>query len=269
MLSTYRLVEFIRPADRGACAPFVGRGVDIESDAEAILFIKTRAGYGDRPAAAGVELFTTLLAREFGLHAPKPDLVLIPERFAPLVYDAPRHAALIDQSAGTNFATHTLGPDWKVWIPDSAHRAFPDEALEDLLIFDALVQHTDRAPHNPNLLWKGKAIAPVDHEGCLAHLTRFESSEHPWRDYLGLRPFHSHCLLSEGKRLAKNASFGRSFCERMIGLEFSLRHRDLASIACHAFPSSKVVLDKAINYLDSALRQHDDFLDYVKLSLSS
>lgn len=269
MLTTYQLVEFIRPADRGACSPFVGRGIVPGSDAQASLFIKTRAGYGNRPTAAGVELFTTLLARELGLLAPEPAIVLIPERFSHLVQEAPEHAALIAQSPGVNFATLSLGPDWKTLISSPKQRAFGDDILEDILIFDALVQHTDREPLNPNLLWKGKEIAVLDHEGCFAHVPRFMASHYPWRDYLGLRPFTRHCLFSEGKRLAQKQDFGRSFRERTISFEFTLRHHNFASVASEAFPESKVVLTQIIGYLDSVFRQFADFLDFVKLNLSA
>jgi hypothetical protein len=216
-----------------------------------------------------VELFTTLLAREFGLLAPEPAVVLIPERFSHLVIEAPEHAALIAQSPGINFATISLGPDWKTLISSPKQRAFEDHILEDILIFDALVQHTDREPQNPNLLWKGQAIALLDHEGCFAHVARFMASHYPWRDFLGIRPFTRHCLFSEGNRLSQKQDFGCSFRERTISLEFSSRHHGFATTAREAFPESAVVLTQIISYLDAVFRQFADFLDFVKLSLSA
>lgn len=269
VLTTYHLVEFIRPADRGACSPFVGRGVKLGGDAQADLFVKTRAGYGNRQAAAGVELFTTLLAREFSLHAPEPAIAVIPERFSHLVMKAPEHAALIAQSEGENFATLSLGPDWKTLIAGHPPHAFPEDLMEDILIFDALVQHTDRESLNPNLLWKGREIALLDHEGCFAHVPRFLASTHPWRDYLGIRPLTRHCLFPEGRRLAHRPDFGRSFRERAISFEFTLHHHAFAECAGEAFPASKVVLAQIVGYLDSVFRQFADFLELVKLNLSA
>jgi hypothetical protein len=269
VLTTYQLVEFIRPADRGACSPFVGRGVVPGQDAQASLFIKTRAGYGNRPAASGVELFTTLLARELSLLAPEPAIVIIPERFSHLVMEAPKHADLIAQSPGANFATLSLGPDWKTLIAGPSQRVFREELLENILIFDALVQHTDREPRNPNLLWKGREIALLDHEGCFAHVSRFMGSRSPWREYLSIRPLTRHCLSPEGKRIAQKPDFGRSFRERTISFEFTLQHHELASVASAAFPESRVVLSQITAYLDSVFRQFEAFLDFVKLNLSA
>lgn len=58
MLTTYHLVEFIRPADRGACSPFVGRGVRLCVETQNDLFVNTKASFRNRPVGANTERLT-------------------------------------------------------------------------------------------------------------------------------------------------------------------------------------------------------------------
>ena len=56
MLRTFQAAGYVRPADCGTNQPHVLRG-QADTEEEAAIFVKTQAGYGDRPAAPGVGLW--------------------------------------------------------------------------------------------------------------------------------------------------------------------------------------------------------------------
>lgn len=267
MIRTVTAQVFIEPAARGGNLPVLLRARD-GAGGSVDVYIKTRAGYGDRPAAAGVEMFTTLLARELGLLAPEPLVVEVPAGFADQIFDRPDFRALFARSEGLNFATVALGHDWKTWPVEMSGRAFPEKVIEAILFFDAITQHTDRGADNPNLLWRGHQIAVLDHEKCFGHLTRAADSARPWRDFFLLTPLRTHCLLSVGRRLAEERDFGRQMWEALLELEFSGRLPALAAAATAAFPDSEVEVARILAYFEKLFRDISDFVDYLKHAVS-
>src|SRR5436190_3395940 len=233
MVRTFTATEFIEPALRGGNLPMIVRGIDANGEA-ASIFLKTRVGYGNRPAAPGVELFTALLAKEMGLHAPEPVIVDVPARFHEQVFDAPRYRTLLEASAGTNFGTVALGADWKTWPVEMSTRAFAPDLIEGIFLFDSMVQQTDRGFDNPNILWRGHQLAVVDHEKCFAYLPGGEEEARPWRGFFGHRPMHTHCLRTALK--PEREGFGREFREQLLGLEMEDRIRAICHAATGAFP---------------------------------
>jgi|GEM_PF-2322726 len=265
MVRIFQATEYLKPADRGINRPVVLRGITADGSVETI-FVKTLAGYGDRPTAAGVELFTTLLARALGLFAPEPVIVDIPAGFERVIFHAPEYREMIRKSAGRNFGTVALGADWKTWPVGMSVRAFPEEMIEDILTFDALIQHTDRAADNPNLLWKEYQIAVVDHEKCFGHLCLSETEARPWRTFFGNRPLITHCL-----RLAINSKRTGSIGERLrielIGFEYDGRIQELLAVAAKSFPEAKLDLDRIGRYFEKLQKNNSDFFDYLRMSL--
>jgi hypothetical protein len=146
LIRVFQATQYERPADRGTNQPIVLRG-RTDTGEEASIFVKTIAGHGDRPAASGVELFTTLLARELELTAPEPVLVEIPVGFDRVVHDATSEQALIKASPGTNFGTLALGVDWKTWPVEMSTRTFPQATLGNILAFDGLTPMPFRDSH--------------------------------------------------------------------------------------------------------------------------
>ncbi len=267
MVRTFQAIEYLKPADRGINRPVVLRGITVDGSLETI-FVKTTAGYGDRPTAAGVELFTTLLGRALGLFVPEPVIVEIPSGFERVIFDAPEYREMLGRSAGKNFGTIALGSDWKTWPVGMSVRAFPEEMIEDILTFDALVQHTDRAADNPNLLWKDHQIAVVDHEKCFGHLCLSGSDQRPWRPLFGNRPLLTHCL-----RLAINTkktdSFGQRLQTELIGFEFNGKIAQLLAVTAESFPEARLDLDRIGSYFEKLHKNNTDFFDDLRMSLQS
>lgn len=256
----------MKAADRGINRPLLIRA---EGDAGAeSVYLKTSAGYGDRPYAPGVELFCTMLARELRLVAPEPVLVDVSSGFFETVIESPVHRELARESVGLNFGTIALGKDWKTWPVEMSTNAFPNEVIERILAFDALVQHTDRHPDNPNMQWRAREIAVLDHEKCFGHLHQdFRPSSKPWRPFLESNPFHFHCLRAAGKRLQSETT-GRDMWVDLIGLEMSGRVEEIATEVVEHFPLASEKIGKIHEYFQILFRDISDFIDYFRYSLS-
>ena len=265
MLRVFEAIEYLQPAERGLNRPILLRGRTGEGEV-ASLFVKTRAGYGDRPTAPGVECFATLLARHLGLTAPEPVCVEMPKGFDRFISDAPVHRELVRQSPGLNFGTVALGPDWKTWPVGMSTRAFPGDLFERIMVFDALVQQTDREPDNPNLLWRGREIAVIDHEKCFGYLSLAGETPMPWRAFFGINPFLRHSLREAGRRLGPDA--GDSLWAELIGLEMDRKIVEIADATRGAFPEASVELDRILRYFDLLNRNLTDFFQYFRHNLS-
>ena len=265
MIRTLQFTGFIEPAKRGITKPLIIQARSPDGSRETV-FLKTNAGYADRPQSAGIELFTTLVARRLGLTAPEPVLVEVPENAGRLVHDAPEHAELLNRSAGLNFGTLALGGDWKVWLPDLSTRSFPAETVETVLAFDGLVQHTDREAENPNLMWKGHELAVLDHEKVFGYLKLVEGEAKPWRCFFQARPFARHVLAPAGRRLMR-ADFGKGMWESILEQEWGGGFDECLQAAEAAFPAAKVDLARIRAYLTALATDAGDFFDYLKVSL--
>jgi len=182
------------------------------------------------------------------------------------VFEAPEHRELVRQSTGINFGTVALGPDWKTWPVGMSIRAFPDDLIERIMAFDALVQHTDREPDNPNLLWCGREIAVIDQEKCFGYLGIAAEDPEPWRAFFGINPFLRHCLREAGKHLQPDA--GKSLWADLIGLEMEGKIVESADLARGAFPEAGVDLERILRYFELLNRKLPDFFQYFRHSLS-
>lgn len=267
MVRTLQFTGFIEPAKRGITKPLIINAKDADGPRETV-YLKTMAGYADRPESAGVELFTTLIARRLGLKAPEPVLVVVPVNAGRLVFDAPEHADLLNRSAGLNFGTVALGKDWKVWLPEMSTRSFPTDMVESVLAFDALVQHTDRGSDNPNLMWKGREMAVLDHEKVFGYLKLAEGDAKPWRRFFQAQTLARHVLASMGRRLL-HPDFGKALWESVVEMELGGGFDECQQAAEAAFPLSQVDLYQIRAYVRALANDARDFFDYLKVSLES
>lgn len=265
MVRSLQFIGFIEPAKRGITKPLIIQAKGTDGSRETV-FLKTQAGYADRPQAAGVELFTTLIARRLGLKAPEPVLVEVPEHAGRWVHDAPEHAKLLKRSAGRNFGTVALGNDWKVWLPGLSTRSFPAELVESVLAFDGLVQHTDREAENPNLMWKGHELAVLDHEKVFGYLKLADGEVKAWRRFFQARPFARHVLAPAGRKMMR-ADFGKGIWENLLEQECGGGFDECLQAAEAAFPAAKVDLARIRAYLKALAADAGDFFDYLKASL--
>jgi hypothetical protein len=265
MVRTLQLTGFVKPARRGITQPLIVRCRD-EAGKDEAVYLKTVAGYANRPQAAGVELFTTLLARQLGLKAPEPVVVEVPQGAERMVSGAPKHAALLRLSAGLNFGTVALGPDWKGWLPDLSTRSFPDAMVEKILAFDGLVQHTDRGRDNPNLMWNANEIAVLDHEKVFTYLGIKGAGKRPWRAFFQMAPFARHVLQPAAKHLM-GPDFGKVLWEDLLSLELGGGINECRLAAEANFPTAKVDLLRIQAYLSALAADAGDFFEFLSASL--
>jgi hypothetical protein len=266
MIRVFHACEFQEPTCRGLNKPMIIRG-ETDAGESQRLFLKSRAGYANRPNAAGVEMFTTLLARSLGLKAPEPVVVVIPNGFERLAREHPVYQDLLRGSFGNNFGTVALGPDWKTLPVGMGIQLFPRDTVESILTFDALVQQDDRDFENPNLQWNGDQIAILDHERCFGHLGDAGADQYPWRKYLGKRPLRQHCLRSLAGDV--DASFGKHLREEWLELEMDGRLPGLLQASCRAFPEATLDLNRIDRYLSLLTAGYTDFREYLQVSLQS
>lgn len=267
MIRSLQFIGFVEPAKRGITKPLIVQAKGADGIRETV-YLKTLAGYGDRPEAAGIELFTTLIARRLGLKVPEPVLVEVPDKAGRFVHEAPAHAALMNQSAGLNFGTLSLGHDWKVWLPELSTRSFPAEMIDLILCFDGLVQHTDREAENPNLMWKGHELAVLDHEKVFGYLKLADGEANPWRRFFQSKPFSRHVLASVGRKLI-SPDFGQSMWANLMELDVRGDFEACQRVAETSFPAAKVDLSRIRAYLSALATDPGDFFAYLKASLQS
>ena len=109
--------------------------------------VKLRGSMERGDARALCELIGAILAREFGLSAPEPALVLIEEQFAEQVAAfVPLHATRVRKSAGLNFGCLLL-TDVMGWPVD---KSIPDamrQSAVNIFAFDDVTCHSIPPPN--------------------------------------------------------------------------------------------------------------------------
>jgi hypothetical protein len=167
-----------RPA-RITCSRPDGNNVDV--------FVKFLGGVRNREFSLCAELLCALLARVMGLGAPTPFVVnLSPEFLAGIPANA---RDLVRRSLGLNFGTEMAPTGFSVVPPDpKVPRALASKAA-DVLAFDVFVQNYDRKGDNPNLLWNGRHMLLIDHEGAFNPMLQERT---PSLDSLELDRFYDH-----------------------------------------------------------------------------
>jgi len=180
-LRRYRATRFIKPMDRGINRPFLVLATEVDGTEPERFVVKPTAGYQDHTEGPAIDCLATLLARAFGLLSPEPVLV---ELTTPPSSDK--------ASAGTTQQWY-LGDAWLPWMAGAVPKTVRDEA-DGVYAFDGLVQNTDRPIDNPNLLWKGKHLAVLDHEKAFGHVRKNRGTDQPWRPFLSSGALLQHCL---------------------------------------------------------------------------
>ena len=113
------------------------------------------------------ELICAVLARALGLNVSDYAIVKVTRDFANSVNDKSRRDLLL-QNIGENFGS-VYNPSLAMWnaIYQNRSQALLDQ-LEDILTFDAVVLNGDRNARNPNLMYRGDLLVPIDHSLALA-----------------------------------------------------------------------------------------------------
>lgn len=101
------------------------------------------------------DLVGSLAAKQFGLHAPRSALIEVTEPFVRSTAGRPEHPRLA-RNIGHHFGSERV--DRNLELP-------PDlpELWRPILSFDAMCFNGDRMGGNPNVLWTGERLVPIDH----------------------------------------------------------------------------------------------------------
>lgn len=253
MIRTLHATGFHCPMTRGNNLPVLLQCTNHAGQEESVI-TKFRAGFRNDLRAPIRETVGTLVARKLGLLAPEPVLVIVPPDFHEIIFDYPDHKALAARSSGFNVGSIQLPPGSMVWQNTSRPSRISNETIEQIFVFDAFAQNTDREAHNPNLLFREDELYPIDHERCFAYL----DGEWPWRSFLGQNTLQHHVLWPYLDRT--NELFGSDLNYALGDLT-----EDWLSELSAGFPpeflTNRNDLTQIIGYLRSVVRNRSDFLE--------
>lgn len=213
------------------------------------VVVKLRTGNECTCTGLICELVASLLARDLGLPAPEPYLVVVDDGFHAGISDA-KLADRFRSSAGLNFGSRNLGPAYVSW---PQLRSIPASLLQDaaeILAFDLMIQNPDRRENKPNLLRKGDDLAIFDHEMAFSFLYTLAPDEYPW-DGKGIEFVKEHIFYRglKGKEVS---------CKRLHGALDAVDGRRLAMYTA-AIPrewrqDSRAAAERIQGYLELATR---------------
>ena len=261
-LRRFTAVQFRRPMERGLNRPFLALGKP-QDGPRVPLVVKPRAGYADRPEAMLRELFSLLLARDLGLTAPEPVLVVLLEGFDHAAVDHEGYPELIRDSLGWNVGTVHLGENWKPWIQGSPPRSIPTVAMESAYAFDGMVQNSDREADNPNLLWRGGDLAVLDFDKAFGYLRSTEAEAAPWRTALPRQNLARHCLHPHLPELVEGRILGTDLWDRFEEWRLESPSGRITAEIGTVIADPDLDLPRMDAYLTKLAAATDDFFRYL------
>lgn len=156
-----------RPAANGRTGPILGA---IETDAgdEVEAFIKFSSGCDQGPVNLAREAIAACLAADLGLPVPRPWFVEVPPEILPAIAN-PEVAEKVGRSVSVAFGSTRVPPEFMVWTPGHRLSDGMRPVAASILLFDAIIQNSDRRSENPNCLVRGDDLRIIDHELAFAH----------------------------------------------------------------------------------------------------
>jgi hypothetical protein len=125
-----------------------------------------------------------LLGKRLGLNIPEIAVVHIDPRLGDVVSDETARETL-KKHAGPHFGSRDVGPG--VAIVNQGYTLM-GETLEqaiDIFAFDMLIENADRSAigvaGNPNVLFRGNDLFPIDHELAFSFVDLIGHSHEPWQ----------------------------------------------------------------------------------------
>jgi hypothetical protein len=117
---------------------------------------------GLSPRELGVELLSTTIAHDVGLHVARPAMVSL----------TPKVLAEVEREYRFGIADATaFGVVWKAgltpFLPEIELERISDEERATLLALDLILTNGDRTEPNPNVCWEGDRLLVFDFEHCL------------------------------------------------------------------------------------------------------
>ncbi len=204
MISTIKATAFMKAFRTGRTCPCLMLCEDDQGEMAEVV-VKLQSGKECTYTGLICELVASLLARDLGLPAPEPYLVMVDDDFHAGISDV-NLAERFRASAGLNFGSRFLGPAYASWPQLRSIPAALQQDAADIFAFDMMIQNPDRRENKPNLLRKGDDLAIFDHEMAFSFLYAIVSDEHPW-DGKGIEFIKDHIFYRELK--GKDVSWDR------------------------------------------------------------
>ena len=154
--------EFIRQATSGRTRPILTL-CESETDKPLEVFCKVSAGCFEGVTSLAREVLASCLAADLNLPVPQPYLVEISLDLVSTVTDIDmRHR--LQNSCAVGFGSARVENQFSAWTTGNrVTDAMLPSALGTLL-FDAIIQNSDRRLSNPNCLVAGDHLRLIDHE---------------------------------------------------------------------------------------------------------
>ena len=176
---------------------------DGDSDSPVELFCKLSVRCEENVRNLAREVIAALLTGDLGLPVPKPFLVDIPPALAEDMAGADI-AAQIRQSSPVGFGSMKVDNQFGLWNSGSrVTQAMVPIALS-ALVFDAIIDNSDRRESNPNCLVSGERIRLIDHDLALPARATLLGWQPPWERgsvaWLGRLGGHIFCADLRNRR---------------------------------------------------------------------
>lgn len=130
------------------------------------------------------EYMAALVGKRLGINVPDMAVVHIDPRTADFIGDETARDQLKKHN-GPHFGSRDVGPGVAIVNPGYS---LTSEALEqaiDIFAFDMFIQNTDRSAigvaGNPNVLFRGNELFPIDHELAFSFVNLIGSESGPWQ----------------------------------------------------------------------------------------
>lgn len=164
MIGRAQLIRIDRPATHGRTGPILAACEFADEDGIEV-FVKLSAGCDQGVTNLAREVVGACLAADLGLPVPKPWLVEIPPD---IISNDPTIAEKLRCSNPVAFgSTRSVG--FSAWTPGQRLTQSMIPTAAGILLFDGIIQNSDRRLGNPNCLVRGDDIRIIDHELAFAH----------------------------------------------------------------------------------------------------
>lgn len=155
---------FIRRANRGRSAPPLCLAADEDNGEVYEIWLKSPGLYDRLPKAVRErEWMASKAGSLLGLPVAGVQPVLVTEEFTSSLGDEDLRQRLEDGGEHALGSLHA-GDGWRLFDAASNLPRSKLEHLESIVTFDCLIQNSDRAAYNPNLLRSGDDLILIDHE---------------------------------------------------------------------------------------------------------
>ena len=245
MLYRVTAYEVIRQAKSGRTRPVLML-CEAETDRQLEVFCKLSAGCDEGVASLAREVVAACLAADLKLPVPTPYLVEIPSALASVV-TSPGIAKQLQASSPVGFGSAKVEGQFSVWTTGNRVTNVMLPSALGALVFDAVIENSDRRASNPNCLVARNDIRLIDHELSFPPISGILNRQPSWQ--LGalrwLDHANGHIFVQKIKKIKKRRlEFGplRALWSA-ISDDRLLEYRD-------AIPSE---WDKALPTVDDAL----------------